>query len=75
MEKADPIFLFLGLPAIPLGLIIAKLLRWEEALLKLWRRISTKLPFFGTTEGNLVELFIFSAGNTDMAVVIEWYFI
>ncbi|KAF6018948.1 MARCH5 [Bugula neritina] len=52
MEKADPIFLFLGLPAIPLGLIIAKLLRWEEALLKLWRRISTKLPFFGTTEAS-----------------------
>lgn len=47
MEQADPIFLFIGLPAIPLGLIIGKLLRWEEAVLRVWRRVSSKVPFIG----------------------------
>lgn len=45
MERADPVFLFIGLPAIPLALIIAKLLRWEETALRLWWRVYSKLPF------------------------------
>ena len=50
MEQADPIFLFIGLPAIPMCLIIGKLLRWEEAVLKLWRKVFSKLPF-GSSQG------------------------
>ena len=48
MEQADPLFLFLGLPAIPFGLFVAKLLRWEEAVLRAWRKHSNKLPLFGS---------------------------
>ena len=48
MEQADPLFLFLGLPAIPFGLFVAKLLRWEEAVLRAWRKHSNKLPIFGS---------------------------
>jgi len=48
MEQADPLFLFIGLPAIPLGLFVAKLLRWEEAVLRMWRKHSNKLPIFGS---------------------------
>ncbi|XP_067928261.1 E3 ubiquitin-protein ligase MARCHF5-like isoform X2 [Watersipora subatra] len=52
MEQADPIFLFIGLPAIPFGLIIGKLLRWEEAVLKVWRKVSSMLPFNSSKESS-----------------------
>lgn len=53
MEQADPLFLLLGLPTIPFGLFVAKLLRWEEAVLRVWRKHSSKLPFFGSLyQGN-----------------------
>lgn len=45
MEKADPLMLFIGLPSIPVILILGKMIRWEEYLLKLWRKHSTKIPW------------------------------
>lgn len=44
MEKADPLFLLIGLPTIPVVLILGRMIRWEESVLKFWRRHSSKLP-------------------------------
>lgn len=43
MERADPLALLIGLPLIPAGLFLAKMLRWEEWLLRFWRKHSRKL--------------------------------
>jgi len=44
MEKADPLFLLIGLPTIPVMLILGKMVRWEDFILKLWRKHSEKIP-------------------------------
>ncbi|KAH8386716.1 hypothetical protein KR093_002165, partial [Drosophila rubida] len=47
LEKGDPIFLLLGLPFIPVALVLSRLIRWEDAVLRLWhnrRHIVRKLP-------------------------------
>ncbi|KAH8416786.1 hypothetical protein KR222_004548, partial [Zaprionus bogoriensis] len=47
MEKGDPFFLLVGLPFIPVALILSRLIRWEDALLRLWHNRHTivrKLP-------------------------------
>lgn len=42
MEKADSLFLLVGLPTIPLGLILGKMIRWEDWVLQIWREQSRK---------------------------------
>jgi len=37
MEESDSIFLLVGLPTIPAGLVLAKLTRWEDYVLQWWR--------------------------------------
>lgn len=47
MERGDPFFLLIGLPFIPVGLILSRLIPWEDALLRLWHNrhnIVRKLP-------------------------------
>ena len=44
MERADPLFLLIGLPTIPVMLILGKMVRWEDYVLRLWRKHSAKLP-------------------------------
>ncbi|KAM8720500.1 hypothetical protein ACLKA7_006530 [Drosophila subpalustris] len=47
MERGDPIFLLVGLPFIPVALILTRLIRWEDAVLRLWHNrhiIVRKLP-------------------------------
>lgn len=34
MERAEPIVLLIGLPAIPIGLILGRMIRWEEFVLR-----------------------------------------
>lgn len=36
MEQADPLFLLVGLPTIPIMLVLGKMVRWDHFLLKLW---------------------------------------
>ncbi|XP_020377767.1 E3 ubiquitin-protein ligase MARCHF5-like [Rhincodon typus] len=43
MERADPLFLLMGLPTIPVMLILAKMIRWEDFVLRMWRKYSSKL--------------------------------
>ncbi|XP_066929816.1 E3 ubiquitin-protein ligase MARCHF5-like [Clytia hemisphaerica] len=56
MEGADPLFLLVALPTIPLGLILGKMIRWEDKVLHLWREYSPKWEFlnkiFGGGEEN-----------------------
>ncbi|XP_062122148.1 E3 ubiquitin-protein ligase MARCHF5 isoform X2 [Drosophila sulfurigaster albostrigata] len=56
MEAGDPLILLIGLPAIPVGLILGRLIRWEDALLRLIRNRGTvmrKFPFVNFIYPNL----------------------
>lgn len=43
MERVDPLFLLMGLPTIPVMLVLGKMIRWEEYMLRLWQRHASKL--------------------------------
>ena len=62
MEQADPLFLLIGLPTIPVMLILGKMVRWEDYLLRLWRKHSPKLPllnyFFNSTTNSEHDIYI-----------------
>lgn len=45
MERADPLFLLMGLPTIPVVLVLGKMIRWEDYLVRLWQRYSYKRKF------------------------------
>nr|CAD7394080.1 unnamed protein product [Timema cristinae] len=44
MEGADPLVLLIGLPTIPIALVLGKMLRWEESVLGFLRRHCHKVP-------------------------------
>lgn len=44
MEGADPVVLLIGLPTIPVMLILGKMVRWQDYVLRLLRKHFTKLP-------------------------------
>jgi len=44
MEQADPLVLLVGLPTIPVMLILGKMIRWEDHLLRFIRKHSWKIP-------------------------------
>lgn len=44
--QADPLFLLVGLPTIPILLILGRLVHWEEALLKFLNRTIPRFPVF-----------------------------
>ncbi|XP_063433980.1 E3 ubiquitin-protein ligase MARCHF5-like [Mytilus trossulus] len=46
MQVADPLFLLITLPTIPIMMILCKMVRWEDYVLRLWRKHSAKLPFY-----------------------------
>ncbi|KAH8276746.1 hypothetical protein KR044_008137, partial [Drosophila immigrans] len=55
LEKGDPLFLLLGLPFIPVALVLSRLIRWEDAVLRLWhnrRHILRKLPLISWLFGD-----------------------
>lgn len=47
MEKVDFLFLFVGFLIIFLVFIFGKMVRWEDYVLRLWRRYFSKMFFFG----------------------------
>ncbi|KAJ8941560.1 hypothetical protein NQ318_011519 [Aromia moschata] len=44
MEQADPLVLLIGLPAIPVALVLGKMIRWEDAVLNFMRKNLSKIP-------------------------------
>lgn len=44
MEQADPIILLVGLPVIPVVLILSRLMRWDNFVLTIWRNHSSRIP-------------------------------
>jgi hypothetical protein len=46
MEESDPLVLFIGLPTIPLTLILAKMIRWQDYVLRAWRRLTPGMSVF-----------------------------
>lgn len=44
VNDSDPLLLVIGLPVIPITLILAKLIKWEDFILKIWSKNSFKIP-------------------------------
>lgn len=44
MEQSDPLFLLIGLPTVPVMLILGRLVRWEEAVLGFLNRNVPRIP-------------------------------
>jgi len=44
MEQSDPLFLLIGLPTVPVMLVLGRLVRWEEALLGFLNRHVPRMP-------------------------------
>ncbi|XP_008550365.1 E3 ubiquitin-protein ligase MARCHF5 isoform X1 [Microplitis demolitor] len=44
MEQTDPLVMLVGLPTIPIMLVLGKMLRWEDQALSLLRRHACKVP-------------------------------
>ncbi len=44
MDQADPLIMLIALPSIPIMLVLCRFIKWEEFLLKYWRKYSNKLP-------------------------------
>ncbi|XP_044744089.1 E3 ubiquitin-protein ligase MARCHF5 [Chrysoperla carnea] len=44
MEQADPLILLVGLPAIPIALVVGKMVRWEDTVLALIRNYLVHVP-------------------------------
>lgn len=44
MEQSDPLFLLVGLPTVPIMLILGRLVRWEEALLTFLNKNIPRVP-------------------------------
>lgn len=42
MERADPLFLLMGLPTIPVVLVLGKMIRWEDYIVRLWQKYCYK---------------------------------
>ena len=47
MERADPLFLLVSLPLVPVGLVLGKMVRWQDPVL---RALRTRLPRFPLTK-------------------------
>ena len=47
MERADPLFLLVSLPLVPVGLVLGKMVRWQDPVIRLLRQ---KLPRFPLTK-------------------------
>lgn len=67
MEKADPLIMLIGLPTIPVMLMLGRLIRWEDAVLKFWRKYSTKLP--------LMNLIFNPSGKHNYSILFTLHFI
>lgn len=44
MEQADPLILLIGLPSIPIALLVGKMIRWEDAVLMFLRKYVSRMP-------------------------------
>lgn len=42
MERADPLVLLMGLPTIPVLLVLGKMIRWEDSVVRLWQRFCSR---------------------------------
>ena len=55
IEQSDPVVLLVGLPSIPVVLILSKLIRWEDQILKLWYKNNFRFPLLGYVLGKPAE--------------------
>ena len=42
LERADPIFLLFALPLVPIGLVLGRMIPWEEPVNAIWGQLVDK---------------------------------
>ena len=57
MENLDPLLLLIGLPLIPFVIVASRFIRWEDTILKYWRKYSPHL--MGSRNCKYSSLFFF----------------
>ncbi|XP_041826756.1 E3 ubiquitin-protein ligase MARCHF5 [Melanotaenia boesemani] len=65
MERADPLFLLMGLPTIPVLLVLGKMIRWEDYIVRLWHKYSYKRQPLSGSGGYLIRGPVNGAGAGD----------
>ena len=70
MEGADPLFLLIGLPMIPVMLVLCKIVRWEDRLLRLWRERLSKWPIFTKLFPTSKYSCMLSSTNVDLTFIV-----
>lgn len=73
MERADPLFLLIGLPTIPVMLILGKMIRWEDYVLRLWRKYSNKLQILNSIFPGQDTLLTFDPENVYLCLYCVCY--
>lgn len=73
MERADPLFLLIGLPTIPVMLILGKMIRWEDYVLRLWRKYSNKLQILNSIFPGQDTLLTFDLENVYLCLYCVCY--
>lgn len=77
MERADPLFLLMGLPTIPMLLVLGKMIRWEDYLVRLWQKYSYKrTPGICThMTCSLLLLFVYFCTYFYLNKTLLWYLV
>ncbi|XP_068190734.1 E3 ubiquitin-protein ligase MARCHF5 [Antennarius striatus] len=65
MERADPLFLLMGLPTIPVALVLGKMIRWEDYIVRLWQRYSYRQDMLPGRSHHLARVSMDGAGPGD----------
>ena len=61
MERADPLFLLVSLPLVPVGLVLGKMVRWHEPVLKTLRRFIPSCKYVFASSSFSCSSIIFSS--------------
>lgn len=59
MERADPLFLLMGLPTIPVVLVLGKMIRWEDYIVRMWQKYSYKRQLPPGKHTHVISIFVF----------------
>ena len=66
-DNTDPLFLLIVLPAIPIMLTLGKMIRWEDYVLRIWRKHSPKIGLLKFLFGRKSALLV----TVKLAVLLE----
>ncbi|KAI3388900.1 hypothetical protein SNEBB_006733 [Seison nebaliae] len=75
IQNADPIFLLMGLPAIPVLLVASRMIKWETAIFRVWRSYMANMDLckyiFGSFRPSLAKTTTRSSNPTQERELCE----